>query len=81
MIFLSLSLIRCNLQIALKLPRSKARNNGSSDNSGFHKDDKLICEANSTVKSLVNKIYILTEKLRVNKEKFNQVDNDNNQLK
>ena len=59
--------------------RSKSKNNGSSKNSSFGEDDrKLICEVNSTVKSLVNEIEILKEELRVNKKKLNQITNENN---
>ena len=58
--------------------RSKSGNNGSSNNLSFNEDDrKLLCEENSTVKSLVNEIQTLKEELRVNKEKLKQVTNQN----
>ena len=41
----------------------------------------LLNEVNSTVKSLVGEIQMLKDELRINKEKLNQVTNENNQLK
>ena len=60
------------------MPRNKFRNNGLSSNSNFNEDDrKLLCEVDSTVKSLVNEIQIFKE-LRVNKEKLDQATDKNN---